>query len=205
MLGEDIFGFFQAIGPLGLVIAFAMISFLDGFAIPTLPEAWLLIIALTDPGIPRPVWGVLLVAVGVAAAVGAQFLLYSIVKKVGMPKRIKKYMNKYTKILIVSNERLAFVNWLAPVVPFTGAFMAVCDWKPRLAFAYSILGGIVKMSALVTIALVFPLLLPPETVADASLVLIIVILVASMTVTYVRHIRVEKRLAEVPETVEKKD
>jgi len=142
MIGEDLIGFFQAIGPLGLVMAFAVISFLDGFAIPTLPEIFLILIALTDPpGIPKPAWGVLLVAVGVLSAIGAQLLLYSIVKKFGMPKRISKIMNKYTKFLVVSSEKLAFVNWLAPVIPFTGAFIAVCDWKPRLAFTYSIFGA----------------------------------------------------------------
>lgn len=194
MLGADIIGFFQAIGPLGLVIAFAVISFLDGFAIPTLPEAWLILIALTDTSIP---WGLLLVLVGTVSAIGAQFLLYSIVKRTGMPERIKKVMNKYTKILIVPSEKLAFVNWLAPVVPFTGAFIAVHDsWKPKLAFAYSILGGFVKMSILVAIAILFPRLLPPETVADASLVLIIVVLVVSVAVTLIRHKKMEKRIAE---------
>jgi len=37
MLGETIFGFFEEIGFLGLLIAFAVISFFDGLAIPTLP------------------------------------------------------------------------------------------------------------------------------------------------------------------------
>jgi len=194
MLGEDIIGFFEAVGPLGLVIAFAVISFLDGFAIPTLPEAWLILIALTDTTLP---WGLMLVLVGTASAVGAQFILYAIVKRAGMPARIKKVMNKYTKILIVSSEKLAFVNWLAPVVPFTGAFIAVReDWKPKLAFGYSVLGGLVKMTILVSIAILFPLLVPPETVADASLVLILVVLVVSIAVTFIRHKRIEKRIAE---------
>ena len=139
----------------------------------------------------------MLVAVGVLSAIGAQLLLYSIVKKFGMPKRISKIMNKYTKFLVVSSEKLAFVNWLAPVIPFTGAFIAVCDWKPRLAFTYSVLGGIVKMSILVTIAILFPLLLPAETVADFTLILIVVVLVVSLLITYIRHKRVEKRMGEI--------
>ena len=198
MLGEDIIGFFQAIGPLGLVIAFAVISFLDGFAIPTLPEAWLLFIALTDPGFSRPAWGALLVTIGVLSAIGAQLLLYAIVKKFGMPKRISKVMNRYTKFLIVSSEKLAFVNWLAPVIPFTGAFIAVCDWKPRLAFMYSVLGGILKMSILVSIAIVFPLLLPADTgtVADLTIILVIVVLAVSLLVTYIRHRKIERQMKE---------
>ena len=202
MLGADIIGFFQAIGPLGLVIAFAVISFLDGFAIPTLPEAWLILIALTDTTVP---WGILLVLVGTASAVGAQFILYSVVKRTGVPSRIKKIMNKYTKILIVPSEKLALVNWLAPVVPFTGAFIAVRDdWKPKLAFGYSIVGGLVKMTVLVAIATLFPRLVPPETVADASLVLILVVLVVSVAATLIRHKRIEKRIAESADAEDKK-
>jgi len=203
MLGEEIIDFFEGIGPLGLVIAFAIISFLDGFAIPMLPEAWLMLIALTDPGIPKPVWGVLLVVVGVAAAVGAQILLYLAVKRFGMPKRVDKLMNKYAKFLIVSNEKLAFVNWLAPVIPFTGAFIAVCKWKPRLAFTYSLLGGTLKMSILVAIAILFPLLFDPGTVADASLVLIIIVLIVSLVFTYMRHRAMDKKVEEL-EAAEKK-
>lgn len=196
MLGADIITFFQDIGPLGLVIGFAVISFLDGFAIPTLPEAFLILIALTDTGIPKPLWGVLLIAVGVCSAIGAQALLYLTVKRFGMPKRISKIMNKYTKFLVISNEKLAFVNWLAPVIPFTGAFIAVCDWKPRLAFTYSMMGGIVKMSILVLVALLFPLLIPAESVADFTLILIIAVLIISLLITYIRHKRIDKQMED---------
>jgi len=197
MLGADIIAFFQGIGPLGLVIAFAVISFLDGFAIPTLPEAWLMLIAMTPTGISPPIWGFVLVVCGVGSSVCAQALLYLLVKKVGMPKYIGRLMKKYTKFLIVSDEKLAFVNWLAPVIPFTGAFIAVVDWKPRLAFIYTTLGGIVKMSILVTIAILFPLLFEPEAVADASIVFILVVLAVSLTVTYIRHRSMEKKIAKL--------
>lgn len=194
MFGEEILVFFEGIGVLGLVIGFALVSFLDGFAIPTLPEAFLMFIALSDVGVSPPVWGVILVAVGVTSAISAQALLYSIVKKFGMPRRVDKLMNKWTKFLVVSNEKLAFVNWLAPVIPFTGAFIAVCRWKPRLAFVYSILGGIVKMSIIVSIAVLFPLVVDAKTVADASLILIIAVLAVSLSVSYIRHKAIEKRM-----------
>lgn len=204
MLGQDIISFFQGFGPFWLIVGFALISFLDGFAIPTLPEAWLILIALTPSSIPNPTWGIILILVGVASAVGAQFLLYSIVKKVGMPKRVKKVMNHYMKFLIVSSEKLAFVNWLAPVVPFTGAFIAVSEWKPKLAFLYSTLGGFTKMTILVLIAIIFPSLFSSESVADASITLVIIVLAISLGVTYVRHKRIEKRLAENQNGAEKK-
>jgi len=204
MLGQDIISFFQGFGPFWLIVGFALISFLDGFAIPALPEAWLILIALTPSSIPNPTWGITLILVGVSAAVGAQFLLYSIVKKVGMPRRVKKVMNHYMKFLIVSNEKLAFVNWLAPVIPFTGAFIAVSEWKPRLAFIYSILGGFVKFTILILIAIIFPSLFSPETVADASIALVLIVLAVSLGVSYIRYKRIERRLAENPDGAEKK-
>lgn len=193
-IGGEILAFFEGIGAIGLVVAFALISFLDGFAIPTLPEAFLMFIALSNVGVSAPVWGVILVTVGVISAVSAQALLYSIVKKIGMPRRVDRLMNKWAKFLVVSNEKLAFVNWLAPVIPFTGAFIAVCRWKPRLAFIYSVLGGIVKMSIIVSIALLFPLLVDRGTVASASIILILVVLGVSLAVTFIRHKMIEKKM-----------
>lgn len=204
MVGEDIIGFFEAIGPLGLMVAFSLISFLDGFAVPTLPEAWLLLIALTDAGVPKPIWGISLVLVGATSAVAAQIMLYFVVKKVGLPKRLTNIMQKYTKILIVSNERLMIVNWLAPVIPFTGAFIAVCGWNPKKAFMLSWIGGVIKISILVSIAMLFPLFFNAETVADASIVLIIVVLIVSVLISYIRHKRIEKRLQEPQQSVEMK-
>lgn len=187
MLGQDIIIFFEGIGAIGLVLAFAIISFLDGFAIPTLPEAWLILIAIADPGVPMLIWAICLVLVGVAAAVGAQLMLYLIIKRVGLPKRLKGWMTKYTQFLVISNEKLAFMNWLAPVVPFTGAFIAVCKWNPRLAFLYSIAGGMVKMAIIVAIAAAFPLIMNPNMVGDATLVLIFTVLALSLSISLLRR------------------
>jgi hypothetical protein len=204
MLGLDIINFFEGFGAFWLIVGFALISFLDGFAIPTLPEAWLILIALTPSSIPNPTWGILLILVGVASAVGAQFFLYFIVKKLGMPKRVKKIMNHYMKFLIVSDEKLAFINWLVPVIPFTGAFIAVSEWKPKHAFIYSLLGGFVKFTILVLIAILFPLMFSAGAVADASIALVLIVLAVSSVVTFIRYKRIEKRLAEIPDSVEKK-
>ncbi|MDH4122543.1 MAG: hypothetical protein OEV21_00425 [Thermoplasmata archaeon] len=194
MIGDEIIGLFEAIGALGLVISFAIISFLDGFAIPTLPEAWLILIAISDTGVPKPIWALTLILVGTSAAVSAQALLYCTIKRVGLPRRLKGWMTRYTKFLIVSDEKLAFMNWLAPVVPFTGAFIAVCGWRARRAFIYSIMGGLIKMTIIVGIAVAFPLIFSPDMVADASLVLILAVLGLSLTITYLRRRMLSKKM-----------
>lgn len=208
MLGETIFGFFEAIGFLGLLIAFAVISFFDGLAIPTLPEAWLILIAMTDVGISQIVWGTVLVVIGTLSAISAQLLLFLIIKKMGLPNRIRKVMNKYTDFLIVSDEKLAFMNWLAPVIPFTGAFIAVCNWRPKLAFTYSFFGGLTKMSALVIVASAFRLSFSAETAANASLILVAVVLAASLSITYLKRkkmLRYKDKLPDENQTEKKCD
>lgn len=184
MFGQEIIELFEAIGAIGLILAFAVISFLDGFAIPTLPEAWLIFIALSNTGVPVLIWALSLILIGTASAVTAQILLYSTIKKVGLPKRLKGWMNRYAKFLIVSDEKLAFMNWLVPVVPFTGAFVAVCNWRAKRAFLLSTAGGLTKMAIIVGIAVTFPLLMNAEMVGDASIILIIAVLLASLSVTY---------------------
>lgn len=187
MLGESIFTFFEGIGALGLIIAFSIISFLDGLAIPTIPEVWLLLIAMTDVAVPQVTWAVLLVVIGTFSALAAQILLFLLVRRFKLPRRIEKIMNRYTKFLIISDEKLAFVNWLAPVIPFTGAFIATCNWKPRLAFTYSFFGGITKMSIIVLLASAFPLLVDADIAANASLALVIAVLGVSLIITYIRR------------------
>lgn len=184
MFGQEIIELFETIGAVGLILAFAVISFLDGFAIPTLPEAWLIFIALSNTGVSSLIWALALIIVGTASAISAQILLYSTIKKIGLPRRLRGWMNKYAKFLIVSDEKLAFMNWLVPVVPFTGAFVAVCNWRAKKAFLLSTAGGLTKMSIIVGIAITFPMLIDAEMVGDASLVLILAVLLASLSVTY---------------------
>lgn len=184
MFGQEIIELFETIGAIGLVLAFAVISFLDGFAIPTLPEVWLIFIALSNTGVSSLIWALALIIVGTASAISAQILLYSTIKKIGLPRRLRGWMNKYAKFLIVSDEKLAFMNWLVPVVPFTGAFVAVCSWRAKKAFLLSTAGGLTKMSIIVGIAITFPMLIDAEMVGDASLVLILAVLLASLSVTY---------------------
>lgn len=197
MFGQEIIELFEAIGAIGLVLAFAAISFLDGFAIPTLPEAWLIFIALSNTGVPVLIWALSLILIGTASAVTAQILLYSTIKRVGLPKRLKGWMNRYAKFLIVSDEKLAFMNWLVPVVPFTGAFVAVCNWHAKKAFLLSTAGGMTKMTLIVGIAITFPLLINAETVGDASLILIIAVLLASLSVTYWKRRRMRREAERI--------
>lgn len=185
MLSESILLFFRTLGPIGLIMSFSIIVYLDGLSIPTLPEAWLVFIVASNATPHWIMFGLALIFVGIVCTVGAQYTLFSILKKTGMPKFIKKIMKKYTDILIVSSEKLVFFNWLVPVLPVTGAFIAAKkEWNPKLAFAYSFLGGAIKMPLLVCIAFAFPLVMSSSEFGNAILAFVLIVVLASLCITF---------------------
>lgn len=150
MIGEDIIGVFSSLGDLGMLLALTVIILIDGTGFPTLPEVWMVFIFGANPD--SFTWGLIVVLVASFASLGGNFILYSIVKLAKPPRWIKKAMVKYTDFLIVSDERLLLLNRLAPVVPYTGAFMAVCNWNIKKCAIYLITGALAKSSAVVILS-----------------------------------------------------
>lgn len=150
MIGEDIINVFSSLGDVGMLLALTLIILIDGTGFPTLPEVWMVFIFGANPD--SFVWGLTVVVVASFASLGGNFILYTIVKLARPPKRVKRIMQKYTDFLIVSDERLLLLNRLAPVVPYTGAFMAVCNWDIKKCAFYLIVGAFAKSSAVVILS-----------------------------------------------------
>ncbi|HEX7391645.1 MAG TPA: hypothetical protein VF374_01665 [Thermoplasmata archaeon] len=150
MIGEDIINVFSSLGDVGMLLALTLIILIDGTGFPTLPEVWMVFIFGANPD--SFVWGLTVVVVASFASLGGNFILYTIVKLARPPKRVKRIMQKYTDFLIVSDERLLLLNRLAPVVPYTGAFMAVCNWDIKKCAFYLIIGAFAKSSAVVILS-----------------------------------------------------
>lgn len=150
MIGEQIIDFFASLGDTGMIIALIAIILLDGTGFPTLPEVWM--VWIYGVHFDSFGWAVLLIVVSSVASLGGNFILYSIVKLIGMPKRAKKVMVKYTNFLIVSDERLLLLNRVAPLVPYTGAFMATLNWDIKKCAFYLIIGAMAKASAVIALA-----------------------------------------------------
>jgi len=150
MIGEDIIGIFSSLGDLGMLVALTVIILIDGTGFPTLPEIWMVFIFGANSD--SLTWGVLVILVASLASLGGNFILYSIVKVAKPPRWIRKAMTKYTDFLIVSDERLLLLNRLAPVVPYTGAFMAVCNWDIKKCALYLITGAMAKSTAVVVLS-----------------------------------------------------
>lgn len=133
-----------------MLLALGVIILIDGTLFPTLPEVWMVFIFGANAD--SFAWGVLVVLVSSFASLGGNFVLYSLVKAARLPNWISRRLKQYTDFLIVKDERLLLLNRVAPIVPYTGAFMAVCNWDIRKCALYLIVGAMAKSSVVVVLS-----------------------------------------------------
>ena len=183
MIGEDIINLFASLGDLGMLLALTIIIWIDGTAFPTLPEIWMVFLYGVRPD--SFVWGAALVITASAASLLGNFTLYSLVKAAKLPKWIQKKMKQYTEFLIVKDERLLLLNRLAPIVPYTGAFIAVCNWNLRKCAVYIFASALVKFSAIVLISWASFESVKDEIAPWVSLAVIVILLVSSIIASVV--------------------
>lgn len=191
MIGEDILNLFADLGDLGMLLAITLIIWLDGTAFPTVPEIWLVMIfgAHSDSfG-----WGVMLVVVATLAGVAGNLTLYSLVKIARLPNWIQKKMRQYTQFLIVKDERLIILNRFAPIVPYTGAFVAVCGWNLKKSVMYMFVSGLAKSAVIVTISWLSYDNLRQEAAFWVSVGVVAIIVIASVVSSLIYRRRARAR------------
>ena len=126
-----------------------------------------------------------MVLVATAASLAGNFTLYSLVKAARLPHRIERRMKQYTNFLLVKDEKLLLLNRLAPVVPYTGAFMAVCNWNLRKCFLYLSTSAIAKFSAIGLIAWASYDNLRQDIAPWVSIAVVLVLLTASIIASFI--------------------
>lgn len=183
MIAEEIVDFFSSWGDLGLLVALTVIIWIDGTLFPTLPEFWLVFIYGVHPD--SFTWGATLVLVASAASLLGNFTLYYLVKKAKLPSWIQKRMKQYTNFLIVKDERLLLLNRLAPMVPYTGAFMAVCNWNLRRSAIYIFVSAIAKFSVIVLISWASYDQLREDIAPTVALISVAIVLIISFVASVV--------------------
>jgi len=181
-IGQNIFDMFRGLGDIGMFIAIAIVIWLDGAAFPTLPEVWLVFIWNAHPD-PSFSFGLTLVLVATAASVAGTLSLYTAVKLTGLPKRVQKAMSGYTNWLIVNDERLLVLNRFAPLIPYTGAFIAANNWNIRKATIYLFGSALLKFSAWVTVFAVLRENLVGDLSPWISLALVAIVITASTIIS----------------------
>jgi membrane protein YqaA with SNARE-associated domain len=199
-LGDWIRDAFAFLGPGGILAAMFLIFLVDAAIFPALPEVFIVLFytQLVDTWF----WST-------AAAAGSLLVLaltgdlcgnagmYGIMKwfqaRGKVPRTLEKAMKKWTSFLAVRDERIILVNRIAPAVPFTGAFIAVCGWNLRRSLAYVLLGGVVKYMLLLVLVIGLGLAFDPEAARLVTLVAVVVLVVASLAAGWYRGRKREVR------------
>jgi membrane protein DedA with SNARE-associated domain len=195
MIEEALYGFFKGLGPVGGLIAIFLIFYIDAMILPLLPELFAVFIFTVQPTFE---WGLVVIFIAETGTVLGNSTLYFAVKKIGMPRFLRRVMNRYVNFLFLKDERLILSNRIAPVIPFVGAFMAACNWSYKKSVLYIAAGGLVKYSILLTLVGIFHLTVEQATVARTiTLIMVVIVIVMSAILAYLKIRKEKKRLAEM--------
>lgn len=204
-------GTLGAFGVGGQLAILFIIFFVDAVLFPMLPEAFVVVFYQTLPTFDTRfsdradlvLTAATLLIVILAAEVLANAFLYSLVKwkRDRLPKRLTGAMNKWREFLFVSDERVVLLNRIVPIMPFTGAFIAVSPWDPRKAMAYLALGGAVKYGAVIAVLAVAGLVFDRSATLWVSLALVVgIVALSAVTQVYFRR-RLHAPMAPTPSAV----
>jgi hypothetical protein len=198
-IGQEVYHFFSGLGPLGWLAAIFILFYVDAILFPTLPELITVIIFIAGLQTTSAwVLGILILITIAIAEFAGLTTLYLIVKKVRVPKMIRRVVCKYQDFLIVKDERIILVNRIAPVLPFLGAFVAILNWSFRKAMIYTLVGGVVKYGLILLLSGWFFELLSEGTAELVTLAMVIGILVASFALSIIRRRRMKRKNANCP-------
>lgn len=189
MVVESLYDFFGAFGPLGMLLALFIIFNIDGILFPVLPELFVIITFGVDPSIT---WGALVLFIAVVGGVTGNTVLYLIAKKARLPRWISSKMKAYISMLLVRDERIILLNRVVPVVPYAGAFIAVCEWDFRKSISYVALGGLIKYSALLLVADAFFVYYETGMARIVTIVLVILFVVVSFLISMIYRRRMKE-------------
>jgi len=177
----DIFGPYGAVGVFLMVLC-AFI--LDATVVPALPEIFIIVGFSYDP---TPGFAVVLIVAAILGECIGNIILYTVVEKIGLPKKLKTVMNKYVGILFVSDERMMLVNRIAPVIPYSGAFISVIEtWTLRRALFYIALGCVLKYGLILSMSTFFYQYFTSDVAQTMMIVFVIAIIAISLIASYIR-------------------
>jgi membrane protein YqaA with SNARE-associated domain len=190
--GQIIYDFFSVMGTPGLLFCIFLLFYLDAIVIPTLPELFTVIIFMANP---EP-WFAVLILITIACA---EFLglttLYLIVKGVRIPHKIEEAVKKYRDFLLVRDERMIIINRFAPVLPFMGAFVAICGWSYKRSVLYTLGSGVIKYGAILALSNIFFVYFSEGTAGTVTIAMVLIILVVSLVVSLHRRRKMEMQKA----------
>jgi len=153
----------------------------DAMIFPALPDLFAVLTFLLTPSLW---WGIAVLLTVCTAELVGNSALYALVKRKRLPEFLERAMKKWVGFLVLKDERVILMNRFAPIVPYTGAFIATCNWSYRKAMGYLVAGCIAKYTILLAIASALNAALDRDLAFAATVVAIFVILGLSLVSSY---------------------
>ncbi len=186
---EWLFEWFQSFGLGFALLGLFVIFVIDSTIFPALPELFAVLAFLMDPSLE---WGVALLVTACLAEIVGNSLLYFLVRRRKLPDFITRAMKRWIRFIFLRDERIILLNRIAPVMPFTGAFMAACKWNYRKSMLYLAAGGVAKYSALFLLIGLFDYSFEREQAQMFSIAAVLAVICVSLLASYIyrkRHAR----------------
>lgn len=192
-IGEAFYGMFSPLGLVGWLACVFILFYVDAIVFPTLPELFVVLFFMAGYGtVPDwALWSIFLMTIVTAEILGLM-TLYLVVSRVRVPPKIANAVERYRRFLICTDERMILLNRVAPILPFTGAFVAISNWSLRRSLFYLVVGGVLKYGLILAASSYFFTYFEKGLAADVTLVMVIVILVMSLIVSTYRRRRAER-------------
>ncbi|HQA21264.1 MAG TPA: hypothetical protein PLD09_05255 [Methanomassiliicoccaceae archaeon] len=195
-IGYLIAELFGPLGAVGGVLCIFLLFFIDAVMFPTLPELFTVLVFVQGYGLEPIVLGALLLSAIVVGEVAGLLTLYGVVRRLRVPARLQKVITSYRDFLVCHDENMILVNRIAPVLPFMGAFVALCHWDLRRSIIYLLIGGITKYGLILLLSGFFLAYMEKGTATTVTIIMVLVVIALSFVATVIRKRRLKKGACE---------
>ncbi|MGD0817849.1 MAG: hypothetical protein ABR986_05545 [Methanomassiliicoccales archaeon] len=141
---------------------------------------------------PTAMFAILILGTLAVAEILGISTLYYVAKKVKVPKRIQGAADKYCNMLLVKNEKIVLLNRVVPVLPFMGAFAAICNWNYRRVLAYTFIGAMLKYGAILAMSSLFFAYMSTGMAETVTIALVFGVIAISLVFSVMKHRKEEK-------------
>ena len=190
---SDLFG---PLGAVGGILCIFLLFYIDAVLFPTLPELFTVLVYIQGYGLDPLMLGILMLLAIASGEVAGLLTLYEIVRRLRVPARVQKVVESYRDFLICQDEKMILVNRVAPVLPFMGAFVALCHWDIKRSVFYLLLGGMTKYGLILLLSGVFLTYLEKGVATTVTIIMVLVVIGLSLIATMIRKRRLERKVCE---------
>lgn len=193
-IGEAFFTLFSPLGLAGWLLCTFLLFYIDAIVFPTLPELFVVLFFVSGYGsMPDwALWSLFVLTIAVAEVLGLT-TLYIAVKRLKVPPKVTGVVDRYRRFLLLQDERMILLNRVAPILPFTGAFVALSGWSYRKSLFYLVLGGTLKYGLILAASSYFLIYMEKGMATDVTLIMVVAIIVLSFIASSYRKRKAEKQ------------